>query len=107
MVHRYGRAATREELDRGEPDARSAAGDEGGLAGEISGDHGEFLPDRAARLESISQCDAVLARIRAADQHAPLPVDLDDLAAADRLRQPFAEVSARPEIGGNTLPNVG
>src|SRR5207237_8222690 len=39
MVQRHGRAAARESLDRGEPDARSAAGNKRGFAGKIGGDH--------------------------------------------------------------------
>src|SRR6266700_1548453 len=39
VIERDSRAATREGLDRGEPDTRGAAGDERSLAGEISGDH--------------------------------------------------------------------
>ncbi len=44
VIERDGRAAAREGLDRGEPDARGAAGDERGLAGEIGGDHGGLGP---------------------------------------------------------------
>src|SRR5262249_60245261 len=47
--------------------------------------------------ELIPQRAAVLARIGAADQHAPLPVDVDRLPAAPRQSRQRHLVAARPQ----------
>ena len=43
VIHRHRGSALREQLDRGEANARGAAGDEDGAAFEVGGDH-DFLP---------------------------------------------------------------
>src|SRR5260221_1564456 len=63
--------------------------------------------DRSRRVppppRSIPQSEPVLARLGAADQHAALPVDLDDLAAAHAFRLPLDLVAAAREVGGDLL----
>src|ERR1700736_4878473 len=52
---------------------------------------------------SISQRETVLARLRAADQHAALVVDPDRLGAAERHLADVDIVTAPPEIGKDRL----
>src|SRR5260370_37655976 len=54
-----------------------------------------------ARARSVAQRQAVLARLRAADQHAALVVDPDRLGAAQRLHRPVDDVAAGAKIGGD------
>ncbi len=55
----------------------------------------------AAGAPLSTQREAVLASLGGADQHAALPVDLDDLATAHTLRLPFDPMAAAREVGGD------
>src|SRR6266849_9739588 len=50
---------------------------------------------------SVAEGQPVLARLRAADQHAALVVDPDRLGAAQRLHRPVDDVAAGAKIGGD------
>src|SRR4051794_39235121 len=63
------------------------------------------LNRRPAPSRSIPQREPVLARFHGADEHAALPVDLDDLAAAEALLLPLDLVAAAGEVGADLFRN--